>query len=179
MARSIHTTLHALRKLRQQDFSDPKEKAELLRKARADWWRKHRIKDGIVAERRRSEPPIAAQPVDTLPIEFREPSKFLHHAFDEAELRDLLAALPPAATEGLSRIRLSSGKKYIDGCRKFEDVEFRDPILNRKGGEILPGIYHGSVLGVYYRRGWIAIHGYVFDETALARSPMPWMAMRA
>jgi hypothetical protein len=81
-----------------------------------------------------------------------------------------LSALPDSATEGISRIRLSLGREYLEETND-EESPTRDPFTGRISCERFPGVYCGPILGTYkLKHGVIDLHAYVFDPNRL---PMP------
>lgn len=170
MSRSIHTTRRTLRELRKQDFADSEEKAAELQKARQQLRRKYFLKRQVEAERAADEMPVAGVDVETIPIEVQDTAPFVHHACSIADIRAVLAALPAAAVDGISRIQLGLGKEYIDESRCDEEDD-ADPFTGRRSGEVYPGVYAGVVLGVYSSgSALIRLHAFVFGEEQL---PLP------
>jgi hypothetical protein len=166
LSRSIHTTNQSLRRLIRQRSSDPEAHARALEKARKELRLKRLIKQKTRAERHLDPPPLAATPVDTIPIEVEEASRPVFHALDESDVRALLRAVPDAA-EGLSRVHLGSGALYIEQC--IADIEGdwweRDPFTGRFGSEMMPGVYSAAVLGLYYPHDLsVHVHAFALDR---------------
>jgi hypothetical protein len=165
LSRSIHTTRRSLERLTRQKSSDPEARARALEKARNELRLKRLIKRQVREERRREPTPLAATPVETIPIEVEEASGHVFHALDEDDVRALLRAVPDAA-EGLSRVHLGSGALYIEQC--IADIEGswweRDPFTGRFGSEMMPGVYSAAVLGLYYPHDLsVHVHAFVLD----------------
>ncbi len=172
MSRSIHTTRRTWGGLRRTQFSDPEEKARLLEEAVRALRRKRRIKDAVHEERHKPEPPGSSP--EAIPIRVQKSVPHLHYPLGEEELRGLLARLPAAATEGISRIELSLAKEFLEeSCEDPEETD-RDPFTGRLSGEVFPGVYTGTVLGTYSpNSGRIDLHAYVYDAARVSRLPLP------
>jgi len=167
MARSIHTTRKTLRHIRRQDFSDPDEKAAVLRKARQQLRQKRIIKWRTELERSGIEVPVAGTRVELIPIDVCDQGPYVHHVCSEADIRAVLSALPEAAVEGISRIQLGLGKAYHEESRRGKEDQ-ADPFTGRRSGEVFPGVYSGMILGVYQpRNAVIHLHAFVFDPKEL------------
>jgi len=75
--------------------------------------------------------------------------------------------LPPAATEGITSIKLILGKEYIEKWYSNEH-EDRDPFTGRLSYEMLPGVYEGVCFGTYSPgSGQVALHAHVYDPAKL------------
>lgn len=163
MSRSIHVTRRAWLDAQAWRYRDPgahQEHLQVLRRARRA---KRLIKDAVREERRRpARPhtlPVAAPAV---PIRTLDTGPHVLHAATEADIRAVLAALPPGAIDGLKEIRL-----LLDSRNAEEDDPDapRDPWLGRLGSEVAPGLYMGEVYGAWYRQTCaIAIHAHVVDD---------------
>ncbi|HXR05008.1 MAG TPA: hypothetical protein VN836_09920 [Verrucomicrobiae bacterium] len=167
MSRSIHTTRRTLSQTAKKKFASAKEKTDALNNVRGQLQRKRYTKRQVSEERRLSVPPLAGTNINTIPIEVHHASQFVHHSASTEDLRVVLASLPPAATEGISSVKLILGKEYMDErCADEHDV--RDPFTGRLSCQILPGVYSGVYLGTYSpRAGRIALHAYVYDPAKL------------
>lgn len=163
MSRSIHTTRHALKKLRRKEFSTEELQQEALAKAARELERKRRIKRHVGAERREPEVERTVLPADPVPITTLDRAPFVFHAASTEDVRALIALLPPAAVLGIGEVRLLLGKEYM-AERKDEARATADPLSGRLGCELFPGVYSGNVLGTYFpSRGRIDLYAYVVD----------------
>ncbi|MES2569524.1 MAG: hypothetical protein V4710_05660 [Verrucomicrobiota bacterium] len=160
-------------KLHREQFSDPELKKSLLADVRRDLRRKRRTKIAIREER--SDPGLPYAPIapGLIPIERFEAASCVHYPLGEDDLRSLVEALPAAATEGISRIRLVPGKEYIEECNAGSR-EDRDPFIGRLGWEIFHGVYAGDVLGTYNPgSGSIELYAYVYNPAFVGKLPQP------
>ncbi len=176
MSRSIHSTRQTLDKIRRQEHADPAAKATAVLRERRALSHKRSLKSQMRRESTdgRQEPALDQPPADvaTLPIEVVTAGdpRFVHHAASPEDLRALLAVLPPGMGDGLSRIILTLGKRYIEG-RDHEDWLEPDPLTGRVGGKLFRGVYDGAILGVYLiASASIHLHAYVYDPEDL---PLP------
>ncbi|HEX3856003.1 MAG TPA: hypothetical protein VHY30_01760 [Verrucomicrobiae bacterium] len=163
MSRSIHTTRRTVSRLSKRKFASAKEKDEALKDAKGELRRKRLIKQKVAEERRLAAPLLIGTDINTIPIETHHASQFVHHTASVQNLRVILALLPPAATEGISSIKLILGKEYIDKWYENES-NTRDPFTGRLSREILPGVYAGVIWGTYSpSAGRVTLHAHVYD----------------
>lgn len=148
MARSIHTTRRELDELHRERFTDPERKAEALESARAALARKRRIKEQVVVERRRDEDAMPLVDPAGIPIEVRDQAEHVVHAASPEDLVAVMRRLPPGMVDGIAKIVLGLGREHPE----YDDEEHgeSDPFSGRRGDEIVPGVYCGRVLGVYW-----------------------------
>jgi tetratricopeptide (TPR) repeat protein len=171
MSRSIHETRLSWARLRKFDYSNSAEKAEVVRKAVRRLWKKRRIKRAVWSERHL--PVVGSEPVSvaTIPIDSETQKEHVYHGASEADVRELLRAMPCLFTEGINRVHLCLGKEYMDELKQPEATE-RDPIHQRLSFEVVPGLHAPPVLGTYAKRsGDIAIYAYVWDRERTAAIP--------
>lgn len=143
----------------------------------SEFHRKKRIKRSIAAERRNDPPPLESTAVEVTPVLTLDEGGVVLHGASADDIRAVLCRLPESARHGLAEIRLSLGVAEQEEHAKQEtDAAFRDPVLGRPGGTLIPGVYTGHVLGSFSRRsGVISIYAYVVDTDA---TTMPKDAMR-
>jgi tetratricopeptide (TPR) repeat protein len=167
MSRSIHTTRRTISRLAKKKFASAKDESEALSDAKAELRRKRLIKRQVAGERKLSALPLVGTDVETISIEAHHASQFVHHSASIKDLRSILKLLPPAATEGISSIKLILGKEYIDKWCENESAA-RDPFTGRLSHETLPGVYSGDVWGIYSPSvGRVTLHAHVYDPTHL------------
>lgn len=171
MSRSIHVTRRTLAEIRRTDYADPDQKREVLQRARRQWRRKQAIKDFMREERRQpATPPGDASPA-ILPIEVLDEGPHVFHAATPEDIRAVLARLPGAAVEGISRLQLSLGSAYQAESREGNGYEEFDPYTGRLSSELFPGVYSGDILGTYTPdSGLVEIYACVCDWT---KCPLP------
>ncbi|HTI72429.1 MAG TPA: hypothetical protein VMF06_20815 [Candidatus Limnocylindria bacterium] len=163
MSRSIHTTRRTLGELVEKKFASSEEQLDAIKAAGTKLKRKRLIKRQVLAERRRSQPPLDGSAICTIPIRVRDAGRWVHHAASEDDIRSVLAGLPGGATEGVLRIDLCLASEYL---REYDqqDTSPPDPLVGRKSVQILPRVYAGPVLGTYTpRSGAITVHAFVYD----------------
>lgn len=170
MSRSIHTTRRTLKEIAKRKHPTLREKADAYFKALSELRRKRRLKEQVLTERSRPEPPLAGTPIATIPIEVRDAGPWVHHPASPEDIRSVLSELPCTATEGISEIRLCLGKEFMEEADADRDVK-RDPFTGRCSYENMPGLYNGEALGLYQPpSGRISLYAYVYD---VARLPLP------
>ena len=177
MARSIHTTWKTVSGILIQNFKTEEEREAALEEALRQKRRKRRIKKSVRRERHAVPPPLVKTAPETIPIEILDASSTVHFPVTSDELREVIALLPEAAIDGISKIHLSLGKAYMDE-QEWDDGDKRDPHTGRLAGVLLPGIYSGPVLGTYSRNSnRVAMYAYVYDAAALAALPLSGAAV--
>lgn len=165
MSRSIHATNRSLAKLRRQDFSDTRASAEAIEREETALRRKQRIKRQVSDQRHAHPAPDRSVrlPVGEIPIRVSDESAHVFHAASARDVRAVLEALPAAAVEGIDEVRLVLGREYMlerDMAQEWR----RDPFTGRPGSKMFPGVYGGSILGMFLSsRGLISIYAYVVD----------------
>ncbi len=173
MSRSFHTTRRHLEEAERHDYSDAETRAASLRRLKESLFKK-RLTKGMARESRRREgapPPMAAA---MIPIHVRDKSDFVHYPASGDGICSVLRALPRGVTDGLTVIELCLGEK---GQSRHGEEEWAappewDPYVGRQGYEILPGIFAGNVLGIYYPgQAKLRINAYVCRPDAL--DPIP------
>ena len=173
MSRSIHATRRTLREEAKRIAENRTSLAEVqsaLQKSRERLRRKRLIKRQVLSERRREFPALPNTPVSSIPIEVLDAGDFVHHPASPEDIRGVLAALPGAATQGMTRIQLSLGKEYMEERWAGSGAE-PDPFTGRLSSEVFPGVFGGAALGSYYpERGSVWIFAYVYDPSRL---PLP------
>jgi tetratricopeptide (TPR) repeat protein len=110
-----------------------------------------------------------------IPIRVRDESDFIHYPAGEEDIRSVLRALPQGATDGLTGIELCLGERDQSrhGEKEWAEKPEVDPYVGREGCEILPGIFAGNVLGVYYPgQAKLRINAYVCRQEDLAPIPV-------
>src|SRR5438552_10474574 len=114
MSRSIHTTRRTFARLRARKFSTPEARLDALKKARRQLARKRLAKRQVRSERKRSPPPLAGTAVATILVEVLDQGRFVHYPAAPSDVRAILELLPDGATEGISRIQMLLGERYLE-----------------------------------------------------------------
>ncbi len=170
MARSIHTTRKSVRALVRKKRAGEAIDQKKIDAAAKDLRRKRRIKRMVRAERKGTPEAVAVMDIDTIPIEVRDEGEYVHHGASAEDVRAVLRLLTAAAVEGIAKIELSSGQRYLEEMYG-EEMETRDPFVGRLSSEIMPSVYAGECLGTYtLRQGQIRIFAYAYDPQKL---PLP------
>ena len=172
MSRSIHVTRRTLQEIKRFDFADAEQRQE---RARESLSRKRATKWRVREERTKQEDRVSLpqEPVspEDIPIVTRASGPFVHYPAGEADLRAVMALLPPEALDGVRRIMLESGVEYLREQQEEADDPANyepDPLTGRPGNGVLPGVYCGPVLGTYDPdTATVALHGYVYDRAAM------------
>jgi len=130
-------------------------------------FRKRRIKKSIKRKRRTISfsvpPPVTSE---NIPIKIIEELPHLFYAVTVGDIRTVLDALPPGTLNGLTRICMESGTRYIN--RLDVDDYVLDPYLQRKSVELYPGIFSPVIGGMYDRiRSQIKLYGFVLVDPEL------------
>ncbi len=146
MARSIHTTRRQLDELHQDQFADAARQREDVCVVRADLARKRLTKAQVLHERRRDDAALPPLDPTTIPIRIFDQSDHVHHAASPADLRAVMARLPPGILDGLSAIVLGLG--MAEQARRPGEDGDPDPFTGRRGHEVLAGVHAGRVLGL-------------------------------
>jgi hypothetical protein len=163
MSRSIHTTLHSLKKLKRRKFSTNELREQAISEAEFSLRRKRRIKRQVAGERSGPVADRTLLPGDNIAISVGDDVACVLHAASAEDVRALLALLPPAAVRGISEVRLSLGKAYM-AERDPDNRGEPDPLTGRPGSALFPGVYAGDVLGTYWSvKGRIELYAYVAD----------------
>ncbi len=113
-------------------------------------------------------------PAVMIPIHVRDESDFVHYPASAEDICSVLRALPQGVTDGLTAIELCLGEKDQSrhGEEEWAAPSELDPYVGRPGYEILPGIFAGNVLGIYYPgQAKLRINAYVCRQDAL--DPIP------
>jgi tetratricopeptide (TPR) repeat protein len=168
LSRSYHTTRRDLAEAERHDYSDTEARAASIRRLK-ERLHKKRLTKGMAKEsrRRRESPPM---PAATIPIRVRDESEFIQYPAGAEDICSVLQALPQGVTDGLKGIELCLGKndQSRDGEEKGAVPSEVDPYVGRQGGEILPGIFTGDVLGTYYPgQAKLRINAYVCRPEAM------------
>lgn len=173
MSRSFHTTRRHLEEAERHDYSDAETRAASIRRLKERFFKKRLTKDMTKGSRRRrgALPPM---PAAMIPIRVCDESDFVHYPASAEDISSVLRALPQGVTDGLTGIELCLGEKSqsVPGDEEWAGPPELDPYVGRQGCGILPGIFVGNVLGVYYPgQAKLRIHAYVGGQEAL--DPIP------
>jgi tetratricopeptide (TPR) repeat protein len=143
MSHSIHATRR-----------DPRDPGDLSRKR----W----VKELVAVERHHDRSQLPLVPMEAIPITVHAESGDVHFPASVADLRGLMARLPPGCLAGVRGIELSLGA-HAEG-----------------GGEIMSGVFGGDVLGRYTSNGPdIHLHAYVYDASLADRAVFePYLRLR-
>jgi hypothetical protein len=121
--------------------------------------KKRRIKRLIESERSAEELPFGPQPAHAMVFEPGEESPYLYFPASIDDMRAVLAALPPGALDGIAKIRLVAGTRYINESVSRYDVI--DPYFKRKSVERPSRTYLPVILGTYCKNSHvISMYGY-------------------
>ena len=152
ISRSYHTTRRHQKKLEKSNFADQEKRAKAIDKLQQELSTKRLVKKQVKTERRQSKKPLPPTSIDAIPIRILDSSPYVHYPAGANDLRELLRRLPVSLTDGLKAVELCLGKQ----SQKLSEqdpwwAEFiRDPYTSRLGYELLPGVYRGRGLGIYY-----------------------------
>ncbi len=171
MSRSIHETRISWARLRRFDYSDPTQKSTAVESAKRRLWKKRRIKNAIIGERRLEVPPVEPIAASMVPIRIEGTDQLIRHGASAEDIREFLETMPATFTQGISEIHLRLGTEYIEEREDSTDRD-RDPHFGRFSREIFPGLYRPPILGTYApRNGLITIYAFVWDRACLGMLP--------
>jgi hypothetical protein len=145
-----------------------------------DLARKRRIKAQVARVRQRPREALPAAMVEGVPIEIRDAGPFIHYPASIEDLRAVMARLPPGAFDGIAGIVLQLPERDEPDDGTDARSEVYDPYLGRLRGEVVPGVYGGSLLGTYDPAGAIiTLHAYVYDPAIRDRQIVEiWLRLR-
>ena len=162
MARSVHTTRRDLSREESFDYSDPGTHTKHLTYLREELETKRLIKQ-IARDQHDSASPMPAS-ADGIPIRVSDEGEFIHYSAREDDIREVIRRLPAGVLDGITSIELCLGTNHQRGI--IESYMTADPMTGRIGHEMLPGVYTGACLGVYYRnRPQISVFAYVYEPS--------------
>jgi tetratricopeptide (TPR) repeat protein len=170
MSRSIHRTRRDYYRELKNDYADPSNKKDNLRKIRKELNRKREIKAQWREEKQIDEAQKYLMPIkaDAVQIHYRDENKLIHYPVREDDVRGIADYLPQGIFNGLDSIIFCLGKEYIEETKENEEDIERDPYTNRIGAEIIKGVHYGSILGTYYPGSCnIYIYAHVYEEKNL------------
>ncbi|HEX2950224.1 MAG TPA: hypothetical protein VHV83_11780, partial [Armatimonadota bacterium] len=161
MARSIHTTRRDVEEAKRQHYADDAQQEAEVKQLEESLAKKQRVKrhsviDGI------DQP--AAVPVSPWQVSIRriDEGSFLHYPASPDDIRTVLASLPLGVLDGLDAIEY----RLHSGIEDKEDWHVPDPLVGRRGGAFLPGVYMADCFGVYLEetaRIWLL--AFVYDPS--------------
>jgi len=158
--------------MKKYDYSDAETRAKSVRRMKETLCKKRLAKD-MTKESRKRKKALPSIPVDMIPLLVRDESEFVRYPASPEDIRSVLEALPRGVTDGLRLIELCLGDK--DQIRPEEEwaaAPEPDPYVGREGYEMLPGVFHGRVLGTYYPgQAKLRINAFVCGKDSL--SPVP------
>lgn len=168
MSRSIHETQASLWHKSKEDHKDKARQSEALDEHRDRLFKKRRIKHSVRQDRLPHARPIAHVPPTTIPVVVQDVGPCIHHPVPPPDLHAFMARIPEDAYLGLRCIRLCLGKQRMEEHAERsptddDEVPPRDPHTGRLGGELMEGVYSGSLLGSYHRNGALELYAYVLD----------------
>ncbi len=179
MARSIHTTRRTLADHEADDLADRTAYRADTARLRDELARKRRIKTQVVAARGAAAPPDAAPDPAAVAIVVQDHGPHVHHAATAADVRGVIARLPPGAADGLGAIVLGRTRDVDDDDDDPDAGGDRDPYTGAPGQLILPGVYAKRILGTYTpRRAEILLGAYVYDAATLAEARAKRLLMK-
>lgn len=162
MARSIHITRQDLSREESFIYSDPGAHTKRLTYLREELETKRLIKQ-IGRDQHDSALPMPAS-ADDIPIRVSDEGEFIHYSASIDDIREIIKRLPVGVLDGITSIELCLGINHQRGI--IESYMTADPLTGRVGHEMLPGVYTGACLGVYYRnRPKISVFAHVFDPS--------------
>jgi len=172
MSRSFHTTRRHLKEAEELSCSNEEKRAESIEKLKEDLEKKRRTKWQVLEQRKEGESIVPPTPIETIPIEICDDSKYLHFPADAEDLRGLLNIMPCGIADGLKKICLCLGADSQDPPEESWAAELEvDPYLGRGGYEFLSGIYIGRCVGTYSPyKAEIWLHGYVYSPDLANRA---------
>lgn len=106
-------------------------------------------------------------PIDSIPIEVKDKSEYIHYPAGPEDIVNLLKILPQGVADGISKISLCLGNSYelerddfwADKC----EPEI-DPFTKREGSRVFSEVYMSNVLGTYFlKKSEIRLYGYVYS----------------
>lgn len=166
MARSIHTTRQDLHREESFDYADSGAHTKRLTYLREELETKRLIKQ-IGRDQCDSALPMPAS-ADDIPIRVSDEGEFVHYSASIDDIREVIKRLPAGLLDGITSIKLCLGINQQRGL--VEGSMEPDPLTGRSGYELLPGVYTGGCLGVYYRnRPQISIFAHVFEPSLPSR----------
>lgn len=162
MTRSIHTTRRDLCKEESFDYSDSGVHTKRLTYLREELETKRLIKQ-IERDQHDSSLPMPVS-ADDIPIRVSDEGEFIHYSASIDDIREVIRRLPAGVMDGITSIELCLGINHQR--RMIESYMTADPLTGRIGHEILPGVYTGACLGVYYRnRPQISMFAHVYEPS--------------
>lgn len=165
MSRSIHTTRSDVQAIQAWNWADEQKQAEQAELLRGDLGHKRDAKKQVGKQRRARSIPLPTVTADSIRIEVRDESGFVHYPASPDDLRAVLRLLPAGILDGIDSIWLCLGAGYqessYDGSSEAQE---NDPHTGRLGSELLSGVFIGHTLGVYLpKRRRIDLCAYVYD----------------
>lgn len=175
MSRSIHTTRRHLEEERRLNEAEQGAQAQEIRHIRRELTRKRRLKQQVLEERRAPQQHHFSL-AESIEIFVEDEGDFVHYPAGPSDLVELMERLPLGITQGLRCIRLTPGVLLQE---QTEPEGERDPLLNRVGVEILPGVFSGHILGRYNAdKASIDLYAYIYAPDAMLR-PLKELYVRA
>ncbi|MBL8622329.1 MAG: hypothetical protein JNK64_13535 [Myxococcales bacterium] len=172
MARSIHTTRRTLADHEAADQADRAAHRAETARLRDELARKRLIKAQVAAARGPAVPAEAPLDPAAITIVVKDHGPYVHHAVTAADVRGVIARLPPGAADGLGAIVLGRTRDVDDDDDPERDGgDERDPYTGAPGLRVLPGVYAKRILGTYTPgRAEILLGAYAYDATTLAEA---------
>jgi len=174
LSRSFHTTRRHLQEAERHDYSDAEARAASIRRLKERLVKK-RLTKGMAKKSRKRRGALPSTPAAVIPIRVRDESHFVHYPASKEDIGSVLRGLPQGVTDGLTMIELCLGEKSQsrDGQEEWAAPPESDPYVGREGYEMLPGVFVGNVLGVYYPgQAKLRINAYVCRQEAMAPIPV-------
>lgn len=166
MSRSFHTTRKDIEREEYRKYSSSSARVDNIKKLKAELEMKRTTKRQRKSQRNENDA-LPITPIDAIPIEIKDKSKYLHYPAGPADIRGLLEKMPQGIVDGLSKITLCLGSPYeheIEGFWSDKIDPECDPFLGREGSCVFDGVYRGYTFGIYYlRESEIRLFGYVYD----------------
>lgn len=171
MARSIHATRRTLAEHEATDQTDHTAHRAETARLRDELARKRLIKTQVAAARGATMPSDASLDPAAITIVVRDHGPYVHHGVTAADVRGVIARLPPGAAEGLAAIVLGRTRDVDDEDGDHEGGDARDPYTGAPGLLVLPGVYAKRILGTYTPgRAEILVGAYAYDAANLAEA---------
>jgi hypothetical protein len=174
MSRSVHSTRRELQEARLRSYRDDKIKAAEVAAVEKELALKRSIKASMSGSRCAEDVEKPEGMAGPIPIRITDEGPHVLHPATPGDIEAIQRRLPAGMLEGLSEIVLSLGK-YTQAEGGDAHIWDPDPITNRLGLEILPGIYKGWIWGTYESSACrITLHAFVCDPAKSC--PMPTTA---
>jgi hypothetical protein len=153
-------------------YSDESERIRAIEKLKEDLETKRTTKRQVRGQRKGNDSGVPPTSIESIPIEFRDESEFVHYPVSPEDIRDLLARMPAGIADGLQKITFCLGaERREDPEEPWLSKPTPDPWVGRYGYELIPGVYQGHCLGTYDPgRKEINLHAYVYDPKLIDHS---------